>query len=367
MFLKFSFKNLPTFVLVTCAILSPCNSSLAQTSVTLGQIRDLPAINAQTRQETGTTNQENASRLFTIKDKKPIPPVSRFSNARIVAGENVAPPAAQSQTNWSPPASAADVARPITEVTVPRLIAADNASPTNEQFKLKTGFYTISFANPYQSPQPDEDEPQQEPDSPSLDGLETGDPSMDDVDEDLKASDDELDLSEDELDGENLDDELAEDLEYDDAPIARPEFGPWPSKSIQQVRLDLVEHGAAAPEDRSSRLFASSQRLDGNIAATEKVFAWAAPNINYQPLYFEDVALERYGQTKGLVKQPFVSAGRFLADKVLLGTRALRVSPKSCDSPLGYCRPGSPSTVSSGGGCGCKCLSCPQEDCQVCH
>jgi len=366
MFLNFYFKNLSTFVLVTCAILSPCNSSLAQTSVTLGQIRDLPAINAQTRQETSVTHQEtgNASRLFTIKDKKSLPPVSQFSRARIVTGKNVAPRAAQSQANWSPPASAADVARPITEVAVPRLIAVDNTSPTSE--KSQRGFYTISFAQPYKGPQSEEDVTQQEPDSPALGGSETDDSNMDDVDEDLEASDDELDLSEDELDGEELDDELAEDLDDEDAPITRPEFGPWPSKSIQQVRLDLVEHGATAPEDRSSRLFGSSQRIAGNVAATEKVFAWAAPNINYQPLYFEDVALERYGQTKGLVKQPFVSAGRFLADKVLLGTRALRVSPKSCDSPLGYCRPGSPSTVSSGG-CGCKCLSCPQEDCQVCH
>jgi hypothetical protein len=128
----------------------------------------------------------------------------------------------------------------------------------------------------------------------------------------------------------------------------------------------MVEYDAESPEDRASKLFESSRRFDGNIAATDKVFAWAAPNIKYQPLYFEDVALERYGQTKGLVKQPFVSAGRFLADKLLLVPRAMRVCPHSCDSPLGYCRPGSPSTIANGDS-GCACQNGTQEDCQSCR
>ena len=365
MFLKLSFKNAPTLALTACAILSSCNCAVAQTSVSLGQVRNLPAIDAATRQETS-----NASRLFTISEKKSLPPVSQFSKARIVTGQNVAPPA-QSQSNSAPPALTAVVAPTVAQVAMPQSNVTGNASATGES--PGTGYYTISFAQPYKRGQSDKD-------SPTLGGAGTDDPQKVDVGDDLddlEASDaDELNPSGGELDREDLDDETLEgddeidddDFEddEDDAPIARPEFGRWPSKSIQEVRLDLVEHGAQSPEDRSNRLFDSARRIDGNVAATEKVFAWAAPNINYQPLYFEDVALERYGQTKGLVKQPFVSAGRFLADRLFLGARALRVCPHSSDSPLGYCRPGSPSTVADGG-CGCACLNSPQEDCQSCR
>jgi len=308
MFLNFYFKNLSTVVLATCTILSSCNCALAQTSNSYDQIRNLPAVDAQKRLETG-----EATRLFTIKDKKPVQPVSHLNKARIVSGKNFEPSEAQSQSNWSSPAFTAEASPPIARVTTPQPIVVDNTFPPSEN--LNTGYYTVSFATPQQSPEPDEDVTPPEPDSPALEGLETDDANMDDVGEDLESSEtDELESedeleSKDELDYEEDDDFEEDDFDddEDDAPIVRPEFGPWPRKTIRQVGLDLAEHGAKSPEDRSSRLFNSSRRVDGNIAASEKVFAWAAPNISYQPLYFEDVALERYGQTKGLVKQPFVS------------------------------------------------------------
>jgi len=70
------------------------------------------------------------------------------------------------------------------------------------------------------------------------------------------------------------------------------------------------------------------------------VFAWAAPNITYKPLYFEDVALERYGQTHGFIKQPWVSGIRYLKSAVFLPYFSLYDPVDSCDGPLGYCRPG---------------------------
>lgn len=376
MFPKRALKNSPTLVLAACVIFTSCNCAVAQTSATIGHIRSLPTIETQTHQETGQT-----ASLFTIKEKKPLPralPSSKtqFSKARIVSVKNLVPPEAQSQTNVAPPAPAV-VAAPEIRVAQRQAIVPDNAAPTN--IESSTSHYTISFAQPYKGPQSDEDaaevDLQKELDSAKMDDLETDELIDSDADDDLDvdeddmetteddmdtkdedssdASDDDLDLSDDEDDLDmSDDDESADELDYDedDTPIARPEIGPWPRKSIQEVRLNLAENGAQSPEDRSSKLYESSRRIDGSIAATEKVFAWAAPNINYQPLYFEDVALERYGQTKGLVQQPFVSAGKFLADKLLLGTRAMRVHPKSCDSPLGFCRPGSPSTAAD---CGC--------------
>lgn len=369
MFQKCAFKNSPTFVLAACVIFTSCNCAVAQSSASFGHIRSLPAIDTETIQEAGKAAPLKAAPLFAIKEKKPLPPAIQFSKARIVRVKSLVPPEAQTHSNVAPPAPSdvappapSDVAAtPITRVALPQSNVAGSASPTN--IEPSTSHYTISFAQPYKGPQSEEDlnefVPLKEPDSAEKEPLETDDP--DDVDEDLDTNDvDELDLSGDE--------ESADELDYDedDSPLARPEIGPWPKKSIQEVRFDLAEHGAEAPEDRANKLFESSRRFDGNIAASEKVFAWAAPNINYQPLYFEDVALERYGQTKGLVKQPFVSAGKFLADRLFLGARALRVCPHSCDSPLGFCRPGSPSTVADGG-CGCACWNSPQEDCKSCR
>ncbi len=365
MFPKFDFKNSSTLTLVAFAVLTSCNCAVAQSSVSIGQIRSLPAIDTDAHQEAS-----KAKRLFTINEQKSLPPVSQFNKARIVSAKSLVPPGAQSYSNTEPPASSTVADQPIAHVAMAKSNATDNASPAI--VNSSPGYYTVSFAQPNKQPQSDEDlagfSSEEELDSPTLGQLETNEAKATEAAEDLEDSEeDDPDLSNDDLE-DILDDEINDEFDdgEDDSPIARPEFGPWPSKSIQAVRLDMVEYDAEAPEDRASKLFESSRRFDGNIAATDKVFAWAAPNIKYQPLYFEDVALERYGQTKGLVKQPFVSAGRFLADKLLLVPRAMRVCPHSCDSPLGYCRPGSPSTIANGDS-GCACQNGTQEDCQSCR
>ena len=50
--------------------------------------------------------------------------------------------------------------------------------------------------------------------------------------------------------------------------------------------------------------------------STDRYFAhihyhWCASNLSHKPLYFEDVPLERYGQTFPFPVQPFVSVGKF--------------------------------------------------------
>ena len=77
------------------------------------------------------------------------------------------------------------------------------------------------------------------------------------------------------------------------------------------------------------------------MAASNKLYAWAAPNIKHNPLYFEDVALERYGQTKGLFRQPVASGLHFLKSAAFLPYHSIYDPVHSCDGPLGYCRPGS--------------------------
>ena len=138
----------------------------------------------------------------------------------------------------------------------------------------------------------------------------------------------------------DLDDQQEED--DDDLQPEPRQFGVWPKKSMQELSADVRDFHGKVPADESGALIASTQRFYRGTAKTEKVFAWAAPKIRYQPLYFEDVQLERYGQTKGLVKQPLVSGFKFFRDAALLPVNASIDCPRSCDGPLGFCRPGSP-------------------------
>lgn len=150
------------------------------------------------------------------------------------------------------------------------------------------------------------------------------DKEMDDLDLDL---DDDLD---------DLDDELDDDEKLP----ARPVFGPWPKKGIRGIGIDIREKNLNAPEDVSSQLVNGSASNWNQFVPAPKVFAWAAPDIRYQPLYFEDVALERYGQTAPPYQQSLSSGFHFFKSFVTLPRQMIIDHPKSCDHPLGFCRPG---------------------------
>lgn len=112
----------------------------------------------------------------------------------------------------------------------------------------------------------------------------------------------------------------------------------WPAKSIREVRIDVRESGGRFPDDRSIEMMS----FGGPVSrpASAKVFAWAAPNIKYQPLYFEEVALERYGQTLPPNQQAVASGIHFFKSLVTLPHQMRHDAPSSCDYPLGFCRPG---------------------------
>ena len=248
---------------------------------------------------------------------------------------------------------------------LPNVVASEDSSDSSN--------YIVSFAK---TAQEDEIKPELGPASPELDtpdSSEATSPQPDDGDAesdglaDLESQEEKTDRDErnrerqeedDDVRGQDDDrsDDLDDlDLDDDDRPRRKSrQFGVWPKKSIQEVSIDVRDTSGDVPKDESSVLNASSQRYFGSDGKTEKVFAWAAPNIRYQPLYFEDVALERYGQTKGLVKQPIVSAFKFLRDGALLPLNAKIDNPYDCDTSLGFCRPGSPTAA------GCGCAKCQQ-------
>jgi hypothetical protein len=81
-------------------------------------------------------------------------------------------------------------------------------------------------------------------------------------------------------------------------------------------------------QDVSERMFADS------------ILTWKASGLCHNPLYFEDVKLERYGHEWGPVVQPALSTVRFFGDLAVLPYKMGIHPPQECQYPLGYYRPG---------------------------
>lgn len=63
-------------------------------------------------------------------------------------------------------------------------------------------------------------------------------------------------------------------------------------------------------------------------------------NVHHFPLYFEQVALERYGHHVGNLAQPLWSIAMFYLDLGFLPYSAAKSFPWECHSNEGYCKPG---------------------------
>jgi hypothetical protein len=69
-------------------------------------------------------------------------------------------------------------------------------------------------------------------------------------------------------------------------------------------------------------------------------FTWKASGLCHNPLYFEEVALERYGHSLGPIAQPFVSTAHFFGNIAVLPYKMGIHPMKECQYALGYYRPG---------------------------
>ncbi len=181
----------------------------------------------------------------------------------------------------------------------------------------KAGFTRTAKVQDETSDKPTEDLDPPTPDATSS-LLESGD---DDANDELM---DEL---------EDLDEST--EPEFDD-PASPRKMTEWNLKPMTSIQLGLNPTRGKVPDDSSWQL----TNRTASLAFSDKLFAWAAPDISYNPLFFEDVALERYGQTKGLYRQPIASSIHFLKSAALLPYTSLHDPIDSCDHPLGYCRPG---------------------------
>ncbi len=69
-------------------------------------------------------------------------------------------------------------------------------------------------------------------------------------------------------------------------------------------------------------------------------YTWVASSLCHKPLYFEEVALERYGHTRAPWLQPLISGATFLLSVPVLPYKMGLEPPGECLYALGYYRPG---------------------------
>ncbi len=108
------------------------------------------------------------------------------------------------------------------------------------------------------------------------------------------------------------------------------------SISVKPPTGELPKNTAAAHLDKIPRqVIVMGTSRDWNLVTKE----WEAPSVAYNPLYFEEPNLERFGYNYG-VAQPFISAGRFFGRVALLPYMIGAYPLHEERYALGYARPG---------------------------
>jgi hypothetical protein len=136
-----------------------------------------------------------------------------------------------------------------------------------------------------------------------------------------------------------------------DPPNVEPAAGETPElsqplpniKPIGQVNLPTSSGELITPPDHA-RPWLASQPTVMHVTGTSRdwavfEFRWAATAVAYHPLYFEEVNLERYGYSHGLL-QPAVSTAHFFGNLLTLPYHVVDTPPCECVYSLGYYRPG---------------------------
>ncbi len=133
---------------------------------------------------------------------------------------------------------------------------------------------------------------------------------------------------------------------------AMPESLPLPRRStisrsegLSSVRADITLPTTFVPSDLAADEFAEFG-MQRHVMGTSRYDAplncrWRSPAFCHRALYFEQVALERYGITNK-VAQPLLSGARFYGTVPLLPVLCIKDLAQCRLSTLGYSRPGSP-------------------------
>ena len=115
-------------------------------------------------------------------------------------------------------------------------------------------------------------------------------------------------------------------------------------RPISEVRTDIRMTERELPADRAEQLFTSAadysrEAVNRQEWSNSEVW-WSATEFSHQPLYFDDVLLERYGQTPCRLVKPALSGVHFFGAIALLPGKMAADHPCAHLSTLGYHRPG---------------------------
>lgn len=126
--------------------------------------------------------------------------------------------------------------------------------------------------------------------------------------------------------------------------VAAPAADPWSSKPLAAVSLDIRPPAGELPE--SVAPFPQPPQAAPLVPVGPRPWSgslvtWQASWLCHQPLYFQEVAAERYGAYCPYV-QPLISGADFFARFPALPVMVLKHNPCECVYTLGYGRPGTP-------------------------
>jgi hypothetical protein len=115
---------------------------------------------------------------------------------------------------------------------------------------------------------------------------------------------------------------------------------------LTSIRVDpRIEEGQPLPEDAAEDLFLDVQPYSrAAVRRTDWMdmgYYWAANELFYHPLYFEQPLVERYGHTISPLLQPTVNGVHFFASTLALPVKLIGDYPFGYATPLGVYRPGS--------------------------
>ncbi|KAA1258747.1 hypothetical protein LF1_12700 [Rubripirellula obstinata] len=127
------------------------------------------------------------------------------------------------------------------------------------------------------------------------------------------------------------------DIAYEKV-VVETEYGSTESIPIDQLSegdLAYLSENWGLPQECRLEQVAYVQR-----SWTPMTMTYLASNLCHNPLYFEDVNLERYGHTHGPVLEPIIQTAHFFGNIAVLPYKMGVHCPTECQYALGYYRPG---------------------------
>lgn len=114
------------------------------------------------------------------------------------------------------------------------------------------------------------------------------------------------------------------------------------ARAISEIDLTIAPPEGQLPEDRSNIVFQNQSDSFANRDWAILQFHWEASELTFQPPYWEQTPLERYGHTVSPRFQPLISGAHFFGTFPIIPYKIGIDRPFDRISVLGYYQPGSP-------------------------